>query len=94
MKYGARHLKRAIEQSLVHPLSNLVATGQVRRGDLIRVDYDRNCDRVTFFKEAESMPFAAMAEMVDPSFMIADATFAASVAAHPPRVVTARSSRR
>src|SRR4029450_3985740 len=26
-KYGARHLKRAIERFLVYPLSNLVATG-------------------------------------------------------------------
>ena len=40
MKYGARHLKRAIDRNLVHPLSNLIATGQVRGGDLIRVDYD------------------------------------------------------
>ncbi len=94
LKYGARHLKRAIDHSLVHPLSNLVATGQVRRGDLIRIDYDPSCDRVTFFKEDENMPFTAMAEMVDSSFMIADATLPASAAAHPPRVVAARSSRR
>ena len=40
MKYGARHLKRAIDRNLVHPLSNLIATGQVRGGDLIRVDFD------------------------------------------------------
>ncbi len=40
LKYGARHLKRAIERNLVHPLSNLIATEQVRGGDLIRVDYD------------------------------------------------------
>jgi len=40
MKYGARHLKRAMERTLVHPLSNLVASGQVQRGDLIRVDCD------------------------------------------------------
>ena len=40
MKYGARHLKRAIERNLVHPLSNLIATEQVRGGDLIRVDFD------------------------------------------------------
>ncbi|MEP7271365.1 MAG: AAA family ATPase, partial [Acidobacteriota bacterium] len=32
-KYGARHLKRAIERFLVYPLSNLVATGQVGMGD-------------------------------------------------------------
>jgi ATP-dependent Clp protease ATP-binding subunit ClpA len=30
LKYGARHLKRAIDRNLVHPLSNLIATGQVR----------------------------------------------------------------
>ena len=37
-EYGARHLKRAIEQNLVAPLANLVATAQVRLGDFIRVD--------------------------------------------------------
>jgi ATP-dependent Clp protease ATP-binding subunit ClpB len=93
-KYGARHLKRAIDQSLVHPLSNLVATGQVRGGDLIRIDHDRAGDRLTFFKEAESMPFTAMAKMVDSSLMSTGAPLQASAAAHPPRLVTARSSRR
>ena len=33
MKYGARHLKRAIERLLVQPMSNLIATEQVRGGD-------------------------------------------------------------
>jgi ATP-dependent Clp protease ATP-binding subunit ClpA len=37
-KYGARHLKRAIERFLVYPLSNLVATEQVGLGDLVYVD--------------------------------------------------------
>jgi ATP-dependent Clp protease ATP-binding subunit ClpA len=36
-KYGARHLKRAIERLLVQPLSNLVATGQITLGDLVNV---------------------------------------------------------
>ena len=39
-KYGARHLKRAIEKLLVHPLSNLIATDQIRSGDWIRVDFN------------------------------------------------------
>jgi hypothetical protein len=30
MKYGARHLKRAIDRHLVCPLSNLSTTEQVR----------------------------------------------------------------
>src|SRR5499427_10417347 len=37
-RYGARHLKRAIEKHLVFPMANLVATGQIRLGDFIRVD--------------------------------------------------------
>src|SRR3982750_795466 len=37
-KYGARHLKRAIERFLVYPLSNLVATNQIGLGDLVNVD--------------------------------------------------------
>ncbi len=37
-KYGARHLKRAIEKNVVFPLANLVATGQIKLGDFIRID--------------------------------------------------------
>src|SRR5689334_17896797 len=37
-KYGARHLKRAIEKHVVFPLANLVATGQIKLGDFIRID--------------------------------------------------------
>jgi len=51
-KYGARHLKRAIERHLVYPLANLVATGQVKLGDFIRVDMLGE-SRLTFVKEAE-----------------------------------------
>jgi ATP-dependent Clp protease ATP-binding subunit ClpB len=65
MKYGARHLKRAVDRNLVHALSNLIATGQVRGGDLIRVDYDSVLMGLTFFKEAEDMPLQVMARMVD-----------------------------
>jgi ATP-dependent Clp protease ATP-binding subunit ClpB len=50
-KYGARHLKRAIEKNIVFPLANLVATGQVRLGDFIRID--RREEQLTFTKEAE-----------------------------------------
>jgi ATP-dependent Clp protease ATP-binding subunit ClpA len=51
-KYGARHLKRAIERHLVFPLANLVATGQVKLGDFIRVDLLGE-SKLTFVKEAE-----------------------------------------
>src|SRR3984957_12449880 len=48
LKYGARHLKRAIERSLVHPMSNLIATQQVRTGDLIKIDFDPGLNPIIF----------------------------------------------
>jgi ATP-dependent Clp protease ATP-binding subunit ClpA len=51
-KYGARHLKRAIERHIVYPLANLVATGQVKLGDFLRIDLLGE-SRLTFVKEAE-----------------------------------------
>jgi ATP-dependent Clp protease ATP-binding subunit ClpB len=65
LKYGARHLKRAIDRSLVHPMSNLIATQQIRGGDLIKVDYDSEANEVTFAKEAEDMPTYAMVQLVE-----------------------------
>jgi len=51
-RYGARHLKRAIERNIVFPLANLVATGQVKLGDFVRVDLTGE-SHITFVKEAE-----------------------------------------
>lgn len=51
-KYGARHLKRAIERFLVYPLSNLIATGQVGLGDLLIVDYSPEIGKLVFSKES------------------------------------------
>ena len=53
-KYGARHLKRAIEKNLVFPLASLVATGQVKFGDFVQVDLSTE-GRLTFIKEAEGV---------------------------------------
>lgn len=36
-KYGARHLKRVIERSIVYGLANLVATAQVTSGDSVYI---------------------------------------------------------
>jgi ATP-dependent Clp protease ATP-binding subunit ClpB len=94
MKYGARHLKRAIERHLVHPLSNLIATQQVRGGDLIRVDFDASGSRLTFFKEAEDMPAYAMVQMVDTSLAPPMGTLSTGAAVEPPRTANAKSSRR
>ena len=49
-RYGARHLKRAIERLLVMPLSNLVASGQVSVGDSIYADLDHNGSDISFVR--------------------------------------------
>jgi ATP-dependent Clp protease ATP-binding subunit ClpB len=54
-RYGARHLKRAIERLLVQPLSNLMASGQIHRGDCIRVSHDVGSPALIFGRELEAM---------------------------------------
>jgi len=53
LKYGARHLKRAIERHLVYPLANLLATEQVQLGDVICIDWEAVEGRLVFTKEGE-----------------------------------------
>src|ERR1700726_1188905 len=52
-RYGARHLKRAIERHVVYPLANLLATEQVHLGDLVRIDWDGEHKQLTFVREGE-----------------------------------------
>ena len=70
LKFGARHLKRAIERSLVHPLSNLIASAQIHAGDLVSVDFDAENACMTFTREAAEMPGYQMAEMTDTSAVL------------------------
>ena len=65
LRYGARHLKRVIDRALVHPLSNLIASEQIRGGDLVEIDYDFDLGCLAFVKQAENMPIYAMAQMAD-----------------------------
>ena len=51
VRYGARHLKRAIERLLVQPLSNLIASGQIHCGDCIRVSHEGRSDVLVFGRE-------------------------------------------
>ena len=64
LKYGARHLKRAIERHLVFPLSNLIATGQINQADIIKVDLNRDGDKLTFFRECVMPTFEVEAPSV------------------------------
>lgn len=92
VKYGARHLKRAIERLLVQPMSNLIATDQVRGGDWIKVDIADG--RICFHREAEELAVHAMAELVDNSIALPLASLAQAISAEPAKIQTARTSRR
>jgi len=58
-RYGARHLKRAVERSVVNPLSCLIASGQIQERDRLVVDFDPEQDRLVFFKESREPAAAA-----------------------------------
>src|SRR5215831_1838513 len=54
-RYGARHLKRAIERHIVYPLANLLATEQIHVGDLICIDFNPRETCLTFTREGENL---------------------------------------
>ena len=53
MKYGARHLKRAIEKFVVYPLANLLATEQIHFGDMLAVEKDAEGQCLSFHREGQ-----------------------------------------
>ena len=77
LKYGARHLKRAIERHVVYPLASLLATEQVCLGDVISIDWDGAQNCLTFMKEAEGaqipMPAPAVERPCEAAAAISDA---------------------
>jgi ATP-dependent Clp protease ATP-binding subunit ClpB len=77
MKYGARHLKRAIERHVVYPLASLLATEQVSLGDVISIDWHGGELNLTFLKEAEGalvpMPSPAVGRPSEAAAAISDA---------------------
>ena len=87
-RYGARHLKRAIERNIVYPLANLLATEQVHVGDLVRIDWDGVAKGLSFVRESEvalietpspmASRAAAMAEARDGKALEAPAEAAAA----------------
>lgn len=93
-KYGARHLKRAIERLLVQPLSNLIATDQIRMGDSIRVSVDPATGQLTFLREAEGMSPVTMAQVTNLGFTQQLAVAQIAVDAESGRPQSARYSRR
>ena len=60
-RYGARHLKRTIDQHVVYPLANLLATEQVRVGDMLCIDCDERAGHLVFWKKQAVRPVAGSA---------------------------------
>jgi len=64
-RYGARHLKRAIERFVVSPLARLLTTAQVRPGDVLLIDRHPGEKGLAFLRDTEQrscyapMPFVA-----------------------------------
>lgn len=52
-RYGARHLKRAIERHVVYPIARLLATAQVHQGDVLVIDRRPNEKVLAFLRESD-----------------------------------------
>ena len=78
----------------MQPLSNLIATEQIRGGDYIRVDCTEAGTELLFLKEAEGLPINAMVELVDHQVPNTLSALANAVGFESSRVVSARSNRR
>jgi len=72
-RYGARHLKRAIERNIVYPLANLLATEQVHVGDLVRIDWDGVSKSLSFVRESEGALIETPEPMVSRAAAIQEA---------------------
>jgi ATP-dependent Clp protease ATP-binding subunit ClpA len=68
-RYGARHLKRAIERYVVSPLARLLATAQVRSGDVLLIDRHAAEKRLAFLMDTEKRPSYAHMPFVAPHSM-------------------------
>lgn len=60
-RYGARHLKRAIERFVVHPLANLAASRQLRLGDVAVLDVDESGKKLACFRDDDETSLATAA---------------------------------
>src|ERR1700676_1427377 len=87
IKYGARHLKRAIEKYVVYPPANLLATEQVRFGDMLVVDWDGKTMHLSFHKEGEGAVVPVQSKLARGAAQSARATGGKVVEAPAPVIV-------
>jgi ATP-dependent Clp protease ATP-binding subunit ClpB len=75
LRYGARHLKRAIARQVVSPLANLLASGQVELGDMVCIDWDGDARCLIFQNQGPAPPAPLTQQPVT--------TFAATITGRP-----------
>jgi len=68
IRYGARHLKRAISRHMVYPLANLLASGQVELGDMLCIDWDGAGERLIFQNQGPAPPALIPQQPFAPAF--------------------------
>lgn len=66
-RYGARHLKRAIERNVVCALSRLLATGQLHQGDELLIDWHRGEEGLVFLRDTEKRSSSAKIDFPVPN---------------------------
>ena len=54
-RYGARHLKRAIERHLVNPLASLISSGQLGPSESVSISWDGSSSHLDFYKQPEPL---------------------------------------
>ena len=93
MKYGARHLKRAIERHVVYPLASLLATEQVSLGDVISIDWNGSENGLVFLKEAEGALVPMVSSDPDPVKLAAASSDGREISYPAPTTAVAETSR-
>jgi len=91
-RYGARHLKRAIERHLVYPLANLLATEQVKLGDVLCIDWNAERGGLSFEREGEGAVIPAPLTLM-PSVSAAAAVAHGGRAEEAPAAVSTREAK-
>ena len=93
MKYGARHLKRAIERHVVYPLASLLATEQVSLGDVISIDWNGSENGLVFLKEAEGALVPMVSSDPEPVKLAAASSDGREISYPAPTTAVAETSR-
>jgi ATP-dependent Clp protease ATP-binding subunit ClpA len=76
-RYGARHLRRAIENNLVQSFANLISTRQVKANDLVAVELDDRENKLRLWLERPEPITAAIADLQDSRLTTDDISVAA-----------------